>query len=457
VVGRLALPIYLLSLGLFDRLGGWTHIGTLQVHCAGDAAVGLSGGIAKDLATEEKRQLPRRINAAFTPAQPVQKRDLFSGRKKQFKDLVDIVIGPGQHGVVFGERGVGKTSLASIASQVFDSDTLRSVRVNCHAGDSYASIWQKVFQRIARLAPAREIGFSKTPLANGSPPPDIFGPDDVETALAELTSNGVGMAVFIDEFDRVRDPAARLLMADTIKGLADHAIDTTIVLIGVADDVSELVAEHSSIERGLVQVHMPRMSPAELEEIVTTGMQHVGIGIDHDAVTRIVLLSQGLPHYAHLVSREGARSAVAADGRVVTVKHVLDGLQGAIERSIQSLAESYHAAISNSRSKTLYPDLLLAAAVTPTDSLGYFGFADLREPLLKIVRGQRDVASLSRNLHHLCGDDRGAPLQKVGRPRHYRFRFKNPAMPPYVIMRALADQHFDFDLLDQFLAAPQSS
>jgi Cdc6-like AAA superfamily ATPase len=412
-------------------------------------------GIGKGLTDEEKRQLPQRINAAFTPAQPVQKRVLFSGRKKQFKDLVDIVIGPGQHGVVFGERGVGKTSLASIASQVFDSDTLRSVRINCNAGDTYESIWQKVFQRIVKLAPSREIGFTKAPLANGPPVPPIFGPDDVESALAELTSNGVGIAVFIDEFDRVQDPAARLLMADTIKGLADHAVNATIVLIGVADDVSELVAEHGSIERGLVQVHMPRMSPEELEGIVTTGMRHIEITIDQDAVKRIASLSQGLPHYAHLVSREAARTAVSDDSRVVRRKHVLDGLQGAIERSIQSLAESYHAATSHSRSKTLYPDLLLAAALAPTDSLGYFEFSDLREPLQKILRGPHDTASLSRNLHHLCGDDRGAPLQKVGRPRRYRFRFKNPAMPPYVIMRALAEQDLDPELLDRFLIAPR--
>ena len=403
---------------------------------------------------KQKLQLRQRINAAFTPAQPVQKRDLFSGRTKQFKDLVDIVLGPGQHGVVFGERGVGKTSLASVAGQFFATDTLRSVRVNCHVADTYESIWRKTFQRIAKLTPTREIGFGRNPLSSERPLGPTFGPSDVEAELAELTSAGVGIAVFIDEFDRVVDPSARLLFADTIKGLADHAVEATIVLIGVADDVSELVAEHGSIERGLVQVHMPRMSTTELEEIVTTGMQHVEITIDHEAVTRIVSLSQGLPHYAHLVAREAARAAVTDDSRVVKVKHVLDGLEGAIERSIQSLAESYHAATSTSRSKTLYPDLLLAAALAPADSLGYFAPGDLRKPLQKITRGSHDTNSFSRHLHHLCGDDRGASLQKTGRPRRYRFRFKNPAMPPYVIMRALAEQQLDFELLDQFLTAP---
>jgi Cdc6-like AAA superfamily ATPase len=404
------------------------------------------------LTGEEKLQLRKRITAAFTPAQPIQKRDLFFGRTKQFRDLVDIVLGPGQHGVVFGERGVGKTSLASVAGQVFaDSDALRSVRVNCHVADTYESIWQKVFRGIAKLTPTREIGFSRVASSNQLPLRVISGPGDVEAELAELTSTGVGIAVFIDEFDRVVDPASRLLFADTIKGLADHAVDATIVLIGVADDVTDLIAEHASIERGLVQVHMPRMSTAELEGLVATGMQHIEITVDHEAVTRIVSLSQGLPHYAHLLAREAARAAVTDDSRVVRVKDVLDGLEGAIERSIQSLAESYHAATSTSRSKTLYPDLLLAAALAPMDSLGYFAPSDLRKPLLTITKGSYDTRSFSRPLHNLCVDDRGAPLQKTGRPRRYRFRFKNPAMPPYVIMRALDEQQVDFELLDLFL------
>lgn len=64
---------------------------------------------------KEKMRLRGRVNEAFTPAAPIQKRDLFSGRTKQFGDLADAVVSVGQHGVVFGERGVGKTSLASVA------------------------------------------------------------------------------------------------------------------------------------------------------------------------------------------------------------------------------------------------------------------------------------------------------------------------------------------------------
>lgn len=261
------------------------------------------------------------------------------------------------------------------------------------------------------------------------------------------------MAIFIDEFDCIVDPAVRQMFADTIKALADHGVNATIVLIGVADDVTQLISRHESIERALVQVHMPRMSPAELEEIVRNGMDYIEIRVDAGAVERIVSLSQGLPHYIHLLAREAAREAINEESKVVRVKDVLEGLGSAISRrNHQTLAEDYHLATASSRARTLYPDVLLAAALAPADQLGYFAPGDLREPLGRIVERPHDTRSYSQHLHDLCGRSRGETLQKAGQPRRFRFRFRNPSMRPYLIMRALADERLDFELLDDFLA-----
>ena len=47
------------------------------------------------------------------------------------------------------------------------------------------------------------------------------------------------------------------------------------------------------------------------------------------------------------------------------------------------------------------------------------------------------IPSYGRHLHGLSEDDRGAVLQRLGRPHQYRFRFSNPLMQPYVLMRGL--------------------
>ncbi len=59
------------------------------------------------------------VNEAFSPGAPVQERDLFAGRIEQLRALVDSVQQRGRHAIVFGERGVGKTSLANILAHLF--------------------------------------------------------------------------------------------------------------------------------------------------------------------------------------------------------------------------------------------------------------------------------------------------------------------------------------------------
>ena len=58
------------------------------------------------------------INSRFTPAAPLRDRELFCGRVTQILDVISGVQEPGRHVILFGERGVGKTSLANILDQL---------------------------------------------------------------------------------------------------------------------------------------------------------------------------------------------------------------------------------------------------------------------------------------------------------------------------------------------------
>jgi replication-associated recombination protein RarA len=60
----------------------------------------------------------RRVAEAFRPSAPIDRRDLFAGRAEQIAELFSIVSQPGQHAIVYGERGVGKTSLALVAAEL---------------------------------------------------------------------------------------------------------------------------------------------------------------------------------------------------------------------------------------------------------------------------------------------------------------------------------------------------
>jgi hypothetical protein len=131
---------------------------------------------------------------------------------------------------------------------------------------------------------------------------------------------------------------------------------------------------------------------------------------------------------------------------------VIAAMEKAVKRSPQTLAERYHAATSSPRAKTLYPDVLLAAALTKGDELGYFAATDIRDPLRAITKKAYEIPAFSPHLHELTESDRGEVLQKTGTSRRFRFRFRNPLLQPYVIMRALAEEELRVEVLDQFLS-----
>lgn len=67
--------------------------------------------------TKEKKLL--KLREVFSPSAPIQTRDLFYGRIKQINKVVETINENGKHTVLYGERGVGKTSLANIMVELF--------------------------------------------------------------------------------------------------------------------------------------------------------------------------------------------------------------------------------------------------------------------------------------------------------------------------------------------------
>ncbi len=87
---------------------------------------------------------------AFSPAAPIDRRDVFAGRGEELTALVEVLHQRGQHAVIYGERGVGKTSLATVAAEIARGDeSCFAAHVICDSTDDYGSIWQKVFEEIS--------------------------------------------------------------------------------------------------------------------------------------------------------------------------------------------------------------------------------------------------------------------------------------------------------------------
>lgn len=401
---------------------------------------------------DPQRDLRMLVGEAFSPSAPVSRRDLFAGRSQQMEDLVDTVYERGQHAVIYGERGVGKTSIATVMTRVFDGhETQLGVRVNCDSSDTYGQLWRKVFEQIESLAPTffdpSDGGAARQVLQEVQARDEIV-PNDVRRVLARLAETKE-CVIFIDEFDTLRDAAASRLFADTIKMLSDQLVPATMVLIGVADDLDELIEEHGSVRRALVQIHMPRMSNDELREIVEQGLGLLNMKCAPQALDRITHLSQGFPHYTHLLAQASARTAIDGDRTVVELKDVGKAIGRVVDRVHQSIREAYNTATAG-QNPTSYQRILAAAALAERDDRGFFTSGGVKIALAGILGHSNEGGRVLRHLNSFCEPQRGSALQRKGSDQHVRFRFADPLLQPYVVMKALQSEIIDADILDEF-------
>ena len=144
----------------------------------------------------------------------------------------------------------------------------------------------------------------------------------------------------IDEFDRAAEVAG-VEITDLIKAISDFGTDCTIILVGVSDTVDKLVRDHASINRALVQILLPRMATTELREILTKGEEALKIRFENEAANLIVNISQGLPHYTHMLGLHSVRLAAGRGSRIIEQQDVFGALKEAVKHAQQTETEIY--------------------------------------------------------------------------------------------------------------------
>jgi Cdc6-like AAA superfamily ATPase len=391
-------------------------------------------------------QLAFEVGSVFTPGAPINDRELFAGRIDQIGQILSAVSQRGYHAVLYGERGVGKTSLSNVLADLLRDTGATGYllsRVNCDASDDYSSLWRKALRDIIVTKSRPGIGFTADHIETSQSVvdalPDKLSPDEVRRVLAHL-AKGVTLVVVFDEFDRIQNDVVIVTMADTIKMLSDYSVPATLLLIGVADSVDELIKQHQSTERALVQVPMPRMSDDEVREIISKGLTRLKMKIDKDALDHMVSLSQGIPYITHLLALHTARAAAKENLNNITASHLSSGIDLALDQWQQSIKSAYYEATKSHQPGHIYKEVLLACALADVDDLRYFTAAAVRKPLRIITGREYEIPNFAKHLKELSDSVRGQILQRTGEKRRIRYRFSSPILRPYIIMRGFGDK-----------------
>jgi Cdc6-like AAA superfamily ATPase len=402
----------------------------------------------------EKDELKFALSQHFKPTMPINREDLFSGRRPQTEEVVEAINQNGQHVVLYGERGVGKTSLANmIMFKLRCSDRhIMTPHINCSSVHTYSDLWASVLDDIKFRAEKSNLQLPRqvTKLLRDSDKglPTTVTPEIARRLLTTL-SETMALVVIIDEFDMIKDVQLRQQVAETIKYFSDRNVPATIVLVGVADDISTLLDDHESIGRCIAQVRMPRMSRDEVEAIIVASLKKSGMTVEKSALHELSRIAQGLPHYAHLMGLHAGRQAVENGSKAVNQTHVAEAIHVAIERVQFTVRNAYLKGTTSAKKNALYKEVLLACSLTESDDFGYFAPADVRPPLERVLKRPYQVEAFARHLHTFCEEQHGPVLKKSDLTTRPRFRFADALMQPFVLMKGLDDKMITEDDLSE--------
>lgn len=347
---------------------------------------------------------------------------------EQVSDILNAYNTRGMHVVMYGERGVGKTSIANILADALaarpGARRPTSVRVGCSTTDTYHDIWSTIFKKL---------GMEQHPA-------EFLMPEQVREHLEALDTTTL---IIVDEFDRLKDVESATLFADTIKLLSDEPTRATILIVGVADSVDELVHDHKSVGRALRQVQIPRMTTEELEGIIERGAKRIKLVVDQEHRDQIASLSEGLPYYTHALSLYAAQRAIEHDREDLDDHDVEAAKRVAVRKAQQTLITAYNKATRSAHKDVIFDKVLLSCALAEKDELGMFAARNVIVPMSMIMGSTYNIPAFARHLKQFSSDDRGNILQRHGEERKYFYRFDDPMMQPFVILTGLAEGIID--------------
>ena len=405
---------------------------------------------------EDWNALSLEATQLFTPFTPIKVKDDFNGRTLQVRDVSEAITQVGRHVVIYGESGVGKSSLAEILHYFLKGvgRSVHSFHVLADASDDFTTLWRKVFEEI-------NIGYDGTRQSSMDVVMDIYkanqvGPNDVRRGFDIIFSQSDMPIVIIDEFNEIVDPSVRTLIANTIKMLSDRATNITLVLVGVADDVTQLISNYKSVERAIAQVALPRMKIPELEEIVASRVSLLGMSISEDALWKIVNLSRGLPAYVHNLGQSSAKNAILKRRLRIEESDVDLAIDKVLQLIGQSALSKYLTATQSSHARNLYRQILVACALAQADDDGFFGPQKVCAPLSKILGKDVKVAAFQRHLPEFASEERGNILTKGGGKRP-RYQFTDAIMQPYCILKGIEQGFVGTNSRSLLSYAPQKS
>jgi hypothetical protein len=357
------------------------------------------------------------LRDAYTPSQPISDQRRLAGRSEMLETLIGAIEDRRLHAILFGERGIGKSSLLMVLAQLARSARYLTIYISCGAATNFTEVFRALAAEIPILYHG-DFGPTSAQRERGGSFADLLPDGDISPRMASdilAKVTGTRILVLLDEFDRVLDSAFRESVAGLIKDLSDRAVPTQLVIAGVATNLAELLEYIPSIQRNIIALQVPRMSPEEMSALIKSGEASTGLQFDPSAIFSIAIAANGFPFLASLLAQNAALAAIQSERLTID--------KGDADAALRQALAEFKGRIS-SRSMTQIDlltrerlDVMIGALAGASLAAGGLFTA---EDALRLPPNL--VASNSDTIEHLATSGILIEVADADPPRTYRFR-----------------------------------
>jgi hypothetical protein len=263
----------------------------------------------------------------FTPGVPAPL-EFFVGRTREIQKIIAstkkaIEMKTLERLFVFGERGIGKSSVCKFALPVAERD-LNVLGLHVYLGgvDTLEEMVRRIFEKLLRES-VNKPWYEKTKqfLGNHIRQLDIFGltvefsasdhelgravsdfVPAIKNLLVKLAPEKKGVLLILDDFNGL---AASERFANWLKSFVDEMataydpIPVVLILVGLAERRLQLVAKQPSLDRVFDLIEIKRFSENETREFYQRTLGKVNVTITEDALQLLSRFSGGFPVFMH--------------------------------------------------------------------------------------------------------------------------------------------------------------
>ncbi|ESU27364.1 AAA ATPase [Flavobacterium limnosediminis JC2902] len=391
---------------------------------------------------KERKLKDSKVREIFTPHQPIQTVEFFCGREMEVTRIIEYLNTPGQHALVYGDRGVGKSSLANITCDLLIRNVIsgKLYKKRCDSYDNFATILRSPLNDVdvnidlleTQKTTSGAIGSDKSlvpilPSLGKSHVSKVQGHGQSSLSPSWVCEKlrGVDGILLIDEFDILSNDEDKKKIAELIKQLSDCASKFKLFIVGIAESSSDLTAGHPSVQRCLKETRISRMIDDELEAIILAGEKKLNLKFNDAAIKRIVKVSSGYPHFTHLLALKSAEDAILDQRKDINLKNIIEATRRAVDDSEGTLKQAYDNAVRSSATDE-YKKILLAAACSNAEEIKA---SELRQKYKDLFETDITQGHLNNHFQKIVSEDNSNILRRIAKGV---YRFNDPRMPSFI-------------------------